>query len=322
MVIDRSTASQKQVQQTKLVEKQVGDEAKPTERLTQFTAEMMTGFVPDPIKDYIERKIDAHIEHWLTLNGNGIQRRPIALIGGAGSGKNTAVENYAAKHKLPLLVIPCDDSQVLKELLGFWKAEEGSTFWCEGLLSQFLRFPCVLFDEVNCLPAGKLFMLHELFQGRKIFLKDAPADMALIKLHNEVRLCMAMNPPEAKYSGTNRLNTALANRTSFIQVPAFKDSEILQHSTKNAKLDQEIVHFYKEASRMINEQHLRVSISKRNIDSIAAAVRDGMDIGTAVMEGFVNCALATADVHVRDALKNVAINVFGGTAFYDIVKND
>lgn len=300
-----------------------GEKEALMEPVGSLDSKVLEGFIPDPIEDYINRKIDSNVDFWLSLNKKtGIQRRAIALIGGSGSGKNTAIENYAAKNKLPMLVIPCDDSQVLKELLGFWKAEDGSTFWCEGLLSQFLRFPCVvLFDEVNCLPAGKLFMLHELFQGRKIFLKDAPSDQALIKLHKEARLCMAMNPPEAKYSGTNRLNTALANRTAFIQVPAFKDSEILQHSTNNAKLDQEIVHFYKEASRMINEQRLRVSISKRNIDSIASAVREGMDIGTAVMQGFVNCALATADLHVRDALMNVAISSFGGTPFVDIIKN-
>lgn len=295
---------------------------KPRTNMTDLPG--INHFSPQPIENYIQRKIDNDIWFWCeTDTKTGEPRKAVALIGESGSGKNFAVTNYAAEQGLPLLIIPCDESQVLKELLGFWKATSGSTVWCEGLLSQFLRQPCVvLFDEVNCLPAGKLFMLHELLQNRRLYIKDAPAEASIVDLHQEARLFIAMNPPEAKYSGTNRLNTALANRAAFIEVKPFNDNQILTHSTGNEKTDKLLIDFYREASRIIKEQKLRVSISIRNIDTIAIALKSGLDVGTAVMQGFVNSALATASQVERDVLLNAAILVFGASKFEDLVKQN
>ena len=277
----------------------------------------MTSFIVVKDKNYITRSVDADIKFWAQIDKEtGLPLKPIALLGESGSGKNHAIAHYAASMNLPLLVIPCDDSQVLKELLGYWKATAGTTVWCEGLLCQFLRFPCVIqFDECNCLPAGRLFMLHELLQNRRLFVKDAPSDQSIINLHPEVRLFLSMNPPEAKYSGTNRLNTALANRTIFIHVPPFKDEEILNVSTGNAEVDAKIIHFYKEVSALIKEQKLRISISKRNIDAMVVGFRNGMGLKNVVMQSFINSCLATASETEQKALINTAVLVFGASNF-------
>lgn len=269
------------------------------------------------IDNYISREIDNDIDFWAEIDKTtGYQRKPIALIGDSGSGKNYAVMQYAFKKDLPILVVPCDDSQVLRELLGYWKAVDGTTIWNEGLLSQYLQKPCVvLFDEVNCLPAGKLFMLHELLENRRLFVKDAPSEQSIVKVHEQARIFLSMNPPEAKYSGTNRLNSALANRPVFIEVPSFKDEEIMNIKTGQVKLDEQIKLFYMECNKIIKEQKLRISISKRNIDAIIRGIKDGLSIEKAVMHGFINSALATATVVERDLLKSIAITTFGASKF-------
>jgi nitric oxide reductase NorQ protein len=285
-------------------------------------ADYVKEFIPAKIEGYISRKVDKDLSFWCNIDPTtGIQRKVVSLIGESGSGKNSATIQYAAGIGLPLLIVPCDDSQVLKELLGFWKASAGSTIWCEGLLTQFLRHPSVvLFDEVNCLPSGRLFMLHELFQNRKLFIKEAPAEYSMVHVHPEVRLLSAMNPPEAKYSGTNRLNTALANRSVFVEIKPFKNDEILTVKTGDVNMDAKIIQFYKETTSVIKTQKLRISISKRKIDTIASAIAGGLDVGSAVSQGFVNSALATASIQERDALLNLAITVFGVQYFKDITK--
>ena len=292
------------------------DERK-TEIAVPTSKELAKHFTPAKVYNYIIRKVDTDISFWAGLDKEtDLPRKPIALIGESGSGKNFAVDNYAAENNLPLLVVPCDDSQVLRELLGYWRASNGTTIWCEGLLAQFLCQPCVvLFDEVNCLPAGKLFMLHELLANRKLFVKDAPSEQSIVHIHPHARIFLAMNPPEARYSGTNRLNTALTNRVVFVEFPPFKTEEILTTSTGNENIDQQLVQFYMEVSRIIKEQKLRISISKRNIDTIAKAIKGNLDLATAVTQGFINSALATASTVERDALVNTAILIFGASNF-------
>lgn len=277
-------------------------------------------FSPQPIKNYMLRKIDDDIAFWADKDPNtGYQFKPVGLIGESGSGKNYAVMHYATQMGLPFLIIPCDDSQILKELLGHWKAQSGTTVWCEGLLTKFLSQPSVvLFDEVNCLPSGKLFMLHELLANRMLFLNQAPADQSVVNVHPDCKIFLAMNPPEARYSGTNKLNTALGNRIVFVEVPPFKDTEILTDSSGSVDMDNKIIKFYKDVSQIIREQKLRVSISKRNIDTISKAIKKGLDIETAVCQGFINSALATATEAEKKTLINLAVVIFGASNFKNI----
>jgi len=279
-------------------------------------------FVPEIPKDYIKRSIDEDINFWQTIDKDLKQPyKSVVLVGESSSGKNYGVINYAAQMGLPLLTIPLDDSQVLKELLGHWKVTKGDMQWCEGLLAQFLQQPCaILFDEANCLPSGKTFMFHELLQNRTLFVKDAPADKAIIKLHPEVHIFLAMNPPEARYSGTNRLNTALPTRTVTIEVLPFTANEIMTHTTGDEKVDGYIKQFYTEALKVIREQKLRVSIGKRNIDTIVKAVQRNLSLENAVMQGFINSALLTASKVERDTLVNLAIAVFGASNFMKTVE--
>jgi len=225
--------------------------------------------------NYIERQVDKDVSFWAECKNAKGFKEAIALIGEAGSGKNELMYRFAEQKGLPLLVIPCDDSQVLNQLLGYWQAVDGTTIWREGLLCSFVQRPSVVcFDEVNCLPGSRLFMLHELLENRKLFSKDAPADQALIDIHLDCNLFMAMNPPTAGYSGTNRLNIALGSRPVFVEVPPF-NAEEMGIDTGNISLNVNLIKFYNECKRIIKQNSLRSSISIRNVNRIASALKNG-----------------------------------------------
>jgi len=272
-------------------------------------------FVPAPIQNYVSREVDADIEMWLRLNpASGYQIKTVSLIGEAGSGKNYAVRQYASRHGLPLLIVPCDNAKVLRDMLGYWQAVNGSTVWQDGLLAQFLVHPCVvMFDEVNCLPAGKLFMLHEMLENRMLFVNDAPSDKSIIRIHPEARIVTAMNPPTAQYSGTNRLNVALSSRMAFVDVPEF-DIEQLGVNTGRNDVDAQLVHFYKDVRKLIADKKYRMCFSKRHVDAISTAVKAGASVKQAIRQGFINSALATASSVERDAVLHLATLIFGADA--------
>jgi midasin (ATPase involved in ribosome maturation) len=261
--------------------------------------------------EYIKRDVDDSLEFWAGIGEEGIQRAHIALIGTAGSGKNTMVEEYAFKNNLPYLCIPCDDSMIFTELLGSTQLENGTTYFKEGIACQFFTRPSVVqIDEPNSLPPSRLFMLHELFQNRRLFIKDTTSNNSIITLHPECRLFTSMNPCMSSYSGTNRLNVALGNRTVFIDVPSFKVNE-LPIETGSKGLNDKIKQLYKEVNSMIDQQRMRVVFSVRNIRRICEAIRVNYMVRSAVMEGFVNSALATAGEEEKKALENIGLTVFG-----------
>jgi len=269
-------------------------------------------FVPNDTKHtYIEREVDKDVSFWAEcFNAKGY-REAIALIGEAGSGKNELMYKFAKDKKLPLLVIPCDDSQVLNQLLGYWQAVDGTTIWREGLLCSFVKKPSVVvFDEVNCLPGSRLFMLHELLENRKLFSKDSPAECALTQVDTDCHLFMAMNPPTAGYSGTNRLNIALGSRPVFVEVPSF-NAEEMGIDTGNDKTTSNLIKFYNETRRIIKQHGLRSSISIRNINRIANAIKNGASIKMAVIQGYVNSLLATASDVEKSTVMDIARTVFG-----------
>jgi hypothetical protein len=269
-------------------------------------------FVPAKSSNkYIERRIDKDVAFWADcFNAKGY-REAIALIGEAGSGKNELIYKFAEKKGLPLLVIPCDDSQVLNQLLGYWQAIDGTTIWREGLLCSFVKKPSVVvFDEVNCLPASRLFMLHELLENRKLFSKDAPAETALTQVHTDCHIFLAMNPPTVGYSGTNRLNIALGSRPVFIEVPSF-NAEEMGIDTGDKKVNTQLILFYNETRRIIKQHGLRSSISIRNINRIANAIKNGASICVAVLQGYVNSLLATASDVEKATVMDIARTTFG-----------
>lgn len=275
-----------------------------------------SAFIPPKDKAYKMREVDQDIERYA-------ERRDYAtvIVGEAGSGKTYAVQQYAARHGLPFLRVACDDSVALRELLGRREIKQGTTFFKFGLLLEFLQKPgVVLFDEFNALPSGKLFFLHEILDkmsdGHRVFVKEADC---VITLHKDCRIFLACNPNSAKYSGTNKLNVALADRPRIVHFEPFAPSEIKEFFDCGDKAKSDALKsYFVEARKLIQSSSMRAVFSLRSIKRIAESIKNGDAIEKALEHNFYNMTLLTASDAEREQLYNLAkvcfgLNVMGAT---------
>jgi hypothetical protein len=260
--------------------------------------------IPEALASYIEREVDHVVKTFSKL------RRNICLIGDSGTGKTTLVEQYAANNKLPFLRISCDETSSLKTLLGSKEIINGTTYFRGGILLELIQMPSViLFDEFNALHSSKLFFLHELLDNRRLFVQDADGGK-VIKIHPDCQIFLACNPSNKNYGGTNKMNAALGNRTTVIDVPNIKVAE-MEKLFECGKHTDSMKQFYSEASRAIYDKGLRVAFSLRNIQRATEAINAGMKPLLAMRYEFYNAALLTASEVERDVFEGIGLRIFG-----------
>ena len=292
-----------------IISKAVNREDKKAEHIedvisTEVNAEEL---VPKVDPDYILRNVD-HISKAILEE----DKDAVVLIGEAGTGKTELARQYSARNELPFLRVSCEDGLILKELLGRREIINGSTYYKTGILVELFKQPSViLIDEVNALPSSKAFFLHELLDNRRIFIKDAGGGR-VVNLHEECKIILACNPSGARYSGTQKVNVALADRVQVLQVPNFDIETVAKaFDTGNIETTNCLKQFYQEASRVIKEQNLRLTFSLRAVKRIAKSIKRGAKTEDALACGFYNVALLTASSREKDSLKQLAKVCFG-----------
>ena len=268
-----------------------------------------SAFIPPVDKQYKMRDVDRDIEAY----SNRLDFATM-LVGEAGSGKTYSIQQYAARKGLPFLRVACDDAVALREMLGRREIKQGTTFFKYGLMLEFLQNPSViLFDEFNALTSGKLFFLHEILDkmsdGRRVFVKEADT---VINISKQCHIFLACNPNSAKYSGTNKLNVALADRARIINFQPFSVAEIKDYFDCGKKETTDALKaYYQEARKLIASSGMRAVFSIRAVKRIAESVKAGDDVAKALEHNFYNMALLTATETEREQLYNLAKVCFG-----------
>ena len=278
------------------------DEKTPLAMLrTKVDPKAMT---PEVLKSYVRRDVDNIVEAFAKL------KRNICLIGDSGTGKTTLVEEYAAQHKIPFLRVSCDETSSLKTLLGTKEIINGTTYFRSGVLLELIQMPSViLWDEFNALHSSKLFFLHELLDNRRLFVQDADGGK-VIKIHPQCQIFLACNPANKNYGGTNKMNAALGNRTTVIDVPNIKITE-MEKLFECGKHTDSMKQFYNECHKVIQDKGLRVAFSLRNIQRATEAINTGMKPLQALRYEFYNAALLTASEVERDIFEGIGLRIFG-----------
>lgn len=256
------------------------------------------------LRGYVRRDVDNIVDTFSKL------KRNICLVGDSGTGKTTLVEQYAATRNLPFLRVSCDETTSLKMLLGTKEIINGTTYFRTGVLLELIQMASViLFDEFNALHSSKLFFLHELLDNRRVFVQDADGGK-VIRVHPECKIFLACNPANKNYGGTNKMNAALGNRTTVIDVPNIKIEEMEKLFECGADTDN-LKQFYGEANRAIYDRNLRVAFSLRNIQRASEAIKAGVKPIDALKYDFYNAALLTASEVERDIFEGIALRIFG-----------
>lgn len=186
--------------------------------------ELVDGYVPRVINGVPEAKIFAYA-HKNKLN--------VLLEGDTGSGKTSAVLNYAVQNQLPFYSVPSNVSIDPTQLFGrFIPTSDGAFEWVDGGLTNIVRNGGVLLlNEINFMPERIASVLYGLLDKRReITLLDHKGEV--IRANDNLLVVADMNP---SYEGTRPLNKAFRNRFA-IQLQWNYDSKVDRKLVRSADL--------------------------------------------------------------------------------------
>lgn len=245
-------------------------------------------------RPYIERGEDTLFENAMNEGFN------VILQGEAGTGKTRMVQYHAEKNNLPFLRVSCDDSSQLRQVLGTMQASNGTTWFKEGIMLELIKQPCViLFDEFNCLPSSRLFFLHEILDNRRVHISELDQSF---EVHPGCRIALACNPNTARYSGTNKVNAALADRCTTIIMPDLSEEFIKQFIQADDRRK-----FFIEINKSMKHDQVRASFSLRGATRIEQLIKSGTTtIKNAYKICFLNNVALTASQEQAEQIEQTA----------------
>jgi hypothetical protein len=176
------------------------------------------------------------------LNAQLENKKGVALmIGEAGTGKNEAVEYFAAKTNRPVFVFPCGRGMESIDLVTHYEfdSKEGTKRFMTDL-AEGIQTPgaVVMIDEVNALKEEVQALLHGLGDSRRSLKYDG----VNIPVAEGAVIIIAGNP--ATYGAAGNIGQALLSRTRgqsmIMEYPALKKGELMQRKEKwsDATLEQ------------------------------------------------------------------------------------
>lgn len=168
------------------------------------------------------------------LASQHIQRKGMTLmLGEAGTGKNVAVEHFAANTNRPFHWFPCGRGMEAIDLVAHYEftTEEGTKRFLTDLV-RGIQTPgaVVMIDEVNSLKPEVQAMLHGLGDGSRTMKYDG----INIPVAEDVLIVIAGNP--ATYGSAGNLGEALLSRTRgqsmVMEYPALTKGELVARKEK------------------------------------------------------------------------------------------
>jgi len=164
------------------------------------------------------------------LIGSAIRKnRHVLLVGGAGTGKSSAVMETAALTNHKMLRINLTGQTTTSDLIGHHAANNGSTYWVDGVLPLAMRMGAwLLIDEIDMGDPEILASLHMVLEeGGYLLLKEnnnevvRPAEgFRILATANS----LGLHDECGNYSGTRAMNAALLNRFAVLRVTAATES--------------------------------------------------------------------------------------------------
>lgn len=224
------------------------------------------------------------------------------LVGETGTGKTSILRQLAFERKQPYVRINLTGYTSPDELIGSKSAQNGSTYFEEGVLVQAMRDGALLvMDEINATPPDCLFALHSLLDDeRKITLPTG----TVIHPHPEFRFFATMNPD---YEGTKSVNKALTDRFGIILdiQPLNPDKEkdyLIKHGI-DAGHANTMVMFALKARKSYIERQTTMFVSTRTLLQWSSLVQKGLSLDEAFTVSVLNKLPSDADM--RRAMSDI-----------------
>lgn len=209
------------------------------------------------------------------------------LVGETGTGKTSIIRQIAYLRKQPYVRINLTGYTSPDELIGSKSAQNGSTYFEEGVMIKAMRDGAILvMDEINATPPDCLFALHSLLDDeRKVTLPNG----VVVHPHPEFRFFATMNPD---YEGTKSVNKALTDRFGIILNVKHLDPNLEKDYLKKNGVqpdDAEImVMFATKARKAYEERQTTMFVSTRTLLQWGALITKGLSLEEAFTVSVLN----------------------------------
>jgi len=235
----------------------------------------------------------------------------VLLNGEAGTGKTTMPKYLAAKHKLPWLLISMDNMASVRDMFGQMCIVNGTSNWNMGLFTKLSQCPSIIhIAEVNACDPGRNFILHELLNNRRFFVKEADNGKGKVfHLHEDCWIVLDGNPPGARYNGTSRYNVAFMTRVGVINVPTWTSEEILKFIGTHP-MQAELAQFYMEWTAQIRSSEIRGAMTLRELGRLKRYIDRGHVMGEAIDMACLNQVQLTDGTQAYETGRGIAMSIF------------
>lgn len=235
-----------------------------------------TGFVPPSYWD--------RLTLYLT---SGIARPAVALVGPAGNGKTTTVEEAFNALGYDYIVIDANDRMEAADLIGAMTFQQrdghAAELWRDGPVTKaFREGKAILINEFDAFDPRAAMCLQSVMQdagkdrtGRYVTL-PGNTDEDRVYPAGDCPLVMTMNTygdgPNREYVGRNALDAASKDRITVIDTGYENEDKILIAKGYTSTTAQDLVRWAAEMRRRIDRDGLRIILSNRTLIRMAQAL--------------------------------------------------
>lgn len=167
-------------------------------------------FLPTPDDTYIINEQVAQLFKILQISRRNCPQN-VRLLGPHGCGKTELAIQFAARLKMPLLIMDCANLREARDWFGYKGAKDGTVYWHE---SQFVRAVTagnhvILLDELNRANPHLLNTLMPLLDARRFTYLEEKGDKICV---GPGTVFFASMNEGAGYTGTSSLDRAIRDR--------------------------------------------------------------------------------------------------------------
>ena len=232
--------------------------------------------------------------------------RHIALVGPPGVGKDTAVQELAAREGRILVTIGGDGGFRRRDLVGSLQIASGKSFFeVAEYAAAVVNGWWVLLTEVNAADADALLFINAQLAAPYIVTVAGKA----YAVHPEFRLFVSYN---AGLVGTKPLPQAFKDRFFSIQVPFFNESQLnsilIAHGAPDNEVTTEISKFGVELWKLHERGQVRYQVTSRRLMDAVTLLQ--ADVASSTVEALELAVIAAIDSPVEQNVVKQVLNTF------------
>lgn len=275
--------------------------------------QLVRDLVPDVDENYI-----FNIDH-LKMTVMGIECNiPTYLVGQAGTGKSTLLEQIAARTNRPIMRVQHTGNTEESHIVGQYVVKDGATVWEPGPLQLCMKYGIAyLGDEYDRALPQILSVYQPVLEGKSLVTKEAPPEWRIVKPHPDFRFLGTGNTNGAGDETGLFPSTALQDFANYERfgimekigwMPEKQEIGVIAGQAGIPEEDAKtLVKFAKEVRTMVDKGKIGAPVSPRALINAAKIGIRTKDFAKGIERSFIN-RLGEADA---EACRQVAQRFFG-----------